>query len=398
MSFLHTCLLLAAALLPKPQDLYVSSRNTHSVKRFDGRSGEFLGDFVAPRAGGLDSTQSLAFGPDGALYVSGRGNRHILKFDPDSGEFLGPFTSGYELDNPTKMSFGPDGKLYVSQWGETQSSVARFDGSSGAFIDEVTPNLNQGMAHAWNAQGVLFVASFGDRNVCSYGSDGQRLRTLPGSLQSAVNLWFDEGGDLMVLDWQAGSVLRFDPASGEARGTFIKGMTRSEGVTTGPDGELFIADWQQNAIHRYDSKSGKFLGVFAKGHGLLQPNSLIFGPRPKPDSMQQDTIHAKAWQIEELLKTTRDEGRAYHPFLNVPSLHTGIYRLEKGQKDSQSPHDQDELYYVVKGAGKMVAGDETWEVRSGSVLFVAAQVEHRFFDITEDLEILVFFSTGPTQK
>jgi quercetin dioxygenase-like cupin family protein len=32
------------------------------------------------------------------------------------------------------------------------------------------------------------------------------------------------------------------------------------------------------------------------------------------------------------------------------------------------------------------------EVRPGSVIFVEAELEHRFYDIKEELEVLVFFA------
>ena len=36
-------------------DLLVSSRSTNSVKRYDGETGAYLGDFILPQAGGLNS-------------------------------------------------------------------------------------------------------------------------------------------------------------------------------------------------------------------------------------------------------------------------------------------------------------------------------------------------------
>jgi len=47
---------------------------------------------------------------------------------------------------------------------------------------------------------------------------------------------------------------------------------------------------------------------------------------------------------------------------------------------------------VMRGRGRFQAGDQDAEVSAGSVLFVAAKVEHRFYDITEELAVLVFFA------
>jgi mannose-6-phosphate isomerase-like protein (cupin superfamily) len=89
-------------------------------------------------------------------------------------------------------------------------------------------------------------------------------------------------------------------------------------------------------------------------------------------------------------------GKAYSEFLRVPSMSVGVYVLAAGAQDTQSPHHEDEMYYVVRGRARFRAGDEDREVSAGSVLFVAAEVEHRFYDIQEELAVLVFFAPPET--
>ena len=50
------------------------------------------------------------------------------------------------------------------------------------------------------------------------------------------------------------------------------------------------------------------------------------------------------------------------------------------------------MYYIVSGRARMRAGSEDRAVSAGAVIFVAAEVEHRFYDITEELVVLVFFA------
>ena len=85
-------------------------------------------------------------------------------------------------------------------------------------------------------------------------------------------------------------------------------------------------------------------------------------------------------------------GKFYQEFLRVPALSAGVYVLPAGGTDPQKPHQEDEVYYVVRGHAKMRVGSEEQVVKAGSVIFVAAEVEHRFFDISEELEVLVFFA------
>ncbi len=78
-------------------------------------------------------------------------------------------------------------------------------------------------------------------------------------------------------------------------------------------------------------------------------------------------------------------------FLKGKNLLGGVYYLKKGHEDRQQPHDTDEVYYVLQGKAKFVAGGKTTEVSKGSVLFVKANVAHKFEAIEEDLQLLVFF-------
>jgi mannose-6-phosphate isomerase-like protein (cupin superfamily) len=103
----------------------------------------------------------------------------------------------------------------------------------------------------------------------------------------------------------------------------------------------------------------------------------------------------QAFELDDLVARREATGRPYLEFLTVPDLSVGLYVLRIGQPDPQRPHSEDEVYYVISGAGRITVGDEDREVRAGTVVFVAATAPHRFHDITEDLTILVAF--GPAE-
>lgn len=100
----------------------------------------------------------------------------------------------------------------------------------------------------------------------------------------------------------------------------------------------------------------------------------------------------EAFELDELRAARAQAGRLYLEFLRVPALSMGLYELPAGGVDPQQPHTEDEVYYIVRGAGAIRVGGEDRPVRAGSVVFVGAGVEHRFHTITEDLAILVFFA------
>lgn len=100
----------------------------------------------------------------------------------------------------------------------------------------------------------------------------------------------------------------------------------------------------------------------------------------------------QAYDLDELRAAHAEAGALYHEFLREPSLSAGLYILPAGTHDPQQPHTEDEVYSIVSGRGQIMVAGEDRAVRAGSIVFVAAGVEHRFHTITEDLTILVLFA------
>jgi mannose-6-phosphate isomerase-like protein (cupin superfamily) len=102
-----------------------------------------------------------------------------------------------------------------------------------------------------------------------------------------------------------------------------------------------------------------------------------------------------AFELSDVLARRSASGRPYLEFLTVPDLSVGLYVLAPGQPDLQRPHTEDEVYYVISGRGRITVGDEVRDVQTGSIVFVATGVPHRFHDVTEELQLLVAF--GPAE-
>jgi mannose-6-phosphate isomerase-like protein (cupin superfamily) len=103
----------------------------------------------------------------------------------------------------------------------------------------------------------------------------------------------------------------------------------------------------------------------------------------------------EAWELDDLEAARGAKGTPYHEFVSVPDLSGGLYVLEAGALDRQTPHTEDELYVVMSGRGRITVGDDIRDVRPGTVVFVGAGVKHRFHDIEERLVLLVAF--GPAE-
>ena len=94
--------------------------------------------------------------------------------------------------------------------------------------------------------------------------------------------------------------------------------------------------------------------------------------------------------VEKALQTVQasDDG-LYGVLLENGSMELGYYKPVG--IDEQSPHDQDEIYIVQTGRGTFVCGDQSIPFEPGDALFVAAGMNHRFVDFSDDFAAWVVF-------
>lgn len=80
--------------------------------------------------------------------------------------------------------------------------------------------------------------------------------------------------------------------------------------------------------------------------------------------------------------------------LAIPALAHGSMLVEyyapRGG-DRQTPHTRDELYVVIAGRGTFQNGVARHPFGPGDVIFVAAGVDHRFEEFTDDFATWVIF-------
>ena len=106
----------------------------------------------------------------------------------------------------------------------------------------------------------------------------------------------------------------------------------------------------------------------------------------------------QAYELPQLISQRADSDKLYLEFLKVTDLSMGLYVLPAGGTDPQSPHTEDEVYYVVSGRAQIKVADEDRAVQAGSIVYVAKNVEHRFHTIEQDLTVIVFFAPAEYSK
>ena len=94
------------------------------------------------------------------------------------------------------------------------------------------------------------------------------------------------------------------------------------------------------------------------------------------------------------LEKIKNSSSYFSTFINKDSLATGVLILQPGEEDTQTPHDSDEVYYVIAGNGFLKIKDKDYKVSKNKLFFVAKNVNHFFHGNTNELKVLYFFG-GP---
>jgi mannose-6-phosphate isomerase-like protein (cupin superfamily) len=98
-----------------------------------------------------------------------------------------------------------------------------------------------------------------------------------------------------------------------------------------------------------------------------------------------------AFTIREVQERLERANGGYEIVHRSPRLEVGVYVLVAPEADMQQPHEDDEVYVVLSGSGRLEVEGKTFDVHEGDALFVEAGADHRFTGY-ESLAVLVIFT------
>jgi hypothetical protein len=218
-------------------NLYVASRFTNEVLKYDGNTGAYLGVVVPSGSFGLHAPWALTFGPDGNLYISGVLSNNVLRYNMTTAgidEFL-PSSSG--VNSPNGLTFDSVGNLYVSS--SAGSNVLRFQGPGGASPGAPLPAPGQ--------SGAVFVPPNS------------------GGLNGTTGLAFGPDSNLYVGSSNTNTVNRYNGTTGAFIDTFVSagsgGLNGPGRLTFRPDGFLYVSSSNNGAVYRYSATTGAFVST-----------------------------------------------------------------------------------------------------------------------------------------
>jgi mannose-6-phosphate isomerase-like protein (cupin superfamily) len=101
----------------------------------------------------------------------------------------------------------------------------------------------------------------------------------------------------------------------------------------------------------------------------------------------------QAAELDDVVAKARAASDGYAAeVLRSGRLSVGLYLVAAGGVDDQTPHDEDEVYYVVRGRSMFLVDGHEHAARPGSLLFVPAGAVHRFHDVSDELVLVVFWA------
>ncbi|MEP7014572.1 MAG: PEP-CTERM sorting domain-containing protein [Verrucomicrobiota bacterium] len=186
----------------------------------------------------------------GDLLLAAFGGDVIVRYNSTLGTFS-TFATSPGMDGPTAMVYGADGNLYVLN--EFSHNVLRFNGTTGAFIDEFISSAT------------LAAAGVPDPGDMELGADGNLY----------ISSHFPGGGPLFTAVWKFSGTV-----ANALLGPFATfgGVHHTHGLTFGPSGNLYLNDIDNGGPHIFNGITGAKIGTIALGSPPIFFGDLTFTP------------------------------------------------------------------------------------------------------------------------
>ncbi len=270
-----------SAFDPTDGNFYVASAETDEILRYDGVTGAFIDIFVSAASGGLDEPEGIAFGPDSTgddipeLFVASRATDQVLRYNGATGAFIDIFAdTGFA--GPTGLAFGADPtgddipELYIG--GFDSDNVVEVNGETGAYLRDLVPagraGLDGPVGLSYETGEKLYVASANDNSLLYFDAitgafvDEVVVSGLGGLDQPQYFvIGPDANGDgdeeLYITSFGNDSVMRYNANTGAFVDDFVfsgnGGMDGPTGVHFLADGTLIVSSSLTDAVMRFNT-------------------------------------------------------------------------------------------------------------------------------------------------
>lgn len=227
--------------------------------------------------------QDILFLEDqGIVLISNLNTNDINKFNADTGEFIGKFAD--VPSGPTRMKI-KDNTLYVLSW-RSPFQVVRFSLDGNPMENFTSQGTVQSIGMDWDDEGNLYVSSY-KGFVNQYNASGEFLKTfIQTNVQGPTNIWRDQDGTWIVLDYNASTVKRFN-AEGQFMEALATGLQYCEGIAMTSEGHYLIGHGGNSSVDEYDEDWNAVDELIPTGEGGLKlPNAVVLRQKPNATGEQ----------------------------------------------------------------------------------------------------------------
>lgn len=254
---------------------------------------------------------SSALGVD--LLITSTGSNSVLRYNGTTGAFVDEFIPGVDqFYRPIGLAMSGDRKLYVS--GSGSDNVLRYDGNTGTFSDEfIAPGeIDYPLNVHFGPDGNLYVGALDTNSIRKYDpTSGAFLGTAASepTLKDPLDFTFGPGGDIFVSGYLSGAVYQFT-----ADGAFVRTIGDGStpwGITFGPDGNLYVASHAGSAVGRFDGTTFDFIDVFATLPTRTGAGDIEFGP--------DGNLYVATWNDAAVLRFDGSSGAFIDQFVTPGS-------------------------------------------------------------------------------
>ena len=238
-------------------DLLISDPVHNNVLRYSD-SGSFINPLITSGAGGLSNPGGLAEGPDGYLYVASRGTSQILRYQAATRVFVNSFATAGAGTYGDLQFF--NGILYAAR-NDFAGSIDLFNPTTGTLITSFVPTspalLNQALYIDISSAGLAITTDTSRFFILDPLTGAQLLTTTLDTLKGTT---FDAAGNQYVAKSDSSNVLRRLAAGGLFTDFLAPFTIAGSDITFGADGNLLVL--ANDHVARYNASTGSFTGNF----------------------------------------------------------------------------------------------------------------------------------------
>lgn len=146
--------------------------SSNAVYEFDVSTGAYLGTFISPGAGGLNSTRGLVFGTANDCYVSGGSPARIRKYNATTKAYLGLWGDSVSWGDLNDIEYGPDGNMFVLDRGFNARNIHKLNATTGAsmglFVSQGQGGISVPSDQVFGPNGNLFVSDIATHQIYQF--------------------------------------------------------------------------------------------------------------------------------------------------------------------------------------------------------------------------------------